>query len=389
MSRSHETPPVDKAVEAFARRFGRRPRWAAVAPGRVNLIGEHTDYNDGYVLPMAIDRHAAIAADRAPGDRSTLRAIDLDEEVAADVTAKLSPQPAGFGNYLLGVFDQLARSHDVPNLDLVVTSTVPIGAGLASSAAVEVATAILLQQVVGTELDPLALATMCRRAEHAFPGTPCGIMDMFVATHARPDHALLIDCRSEQATPIPLPATQPVTILIADTTVRHDLADSAYADRRRTCAEAARALGLGSLREARAGLLAGAGLSEEQLRCARHVVDENQRTLIAAAALTTGDLDALGELMFDGHASLRDLYRVSCPELDSLVDAAAELRGEGGVIGARMTGAGFGGCAVIVCRAEAADQVSGELHRRFTERFGHPPTRFTVRAAGAGEAVEL
>jgi galactokinase len=376
---------VEKAVGGFEGRFGRRPRWAAAAPGRVNLIGEHTDYNDGFVLPMAIDRHVVIAADVAAVSETTIRAIDLDEEATADLTGKLHPQPGRFANYLLGVADQFAGRHDLPNLDLVVTGTVPIGAGLASSAAVEVAMATLLQQVTGSKLEALELALLCQRAEHEFAGTPCGIMDMFIATHAREGRALLIDCRSMQARPIPLGH---VSILIADTTVRRELADTAYADRRRDCTEAARRMGVASLRDAHVGLLAGAGLDDEQARCARHVVDENQRTLLAAAALTTGDFAALGELMFDSHASLRDLYRVSCPQLDALVDAAAGMAGDGGVIGARMTGGGFGGCVVVACRPGAAGNVTRELDRRFAERFGHRPACFTIAAAGAAKAVE-
>jgi galactokinase len=271
----------------------------------------------------------------------------------------------------------------------VVTGSVPLGAGLASSAAVEVAMATLLQEITGLGLDPRAMALVCQQAEHEFAKTPCGIMDMFVATHAEAGTALLIDCRSMEARPVPLPPAEEVSILIADTTVRRRLAESAYADRRRTCAEAAKRLNMATLRDAQAGLAAQGDLDDEQWRCARHVVDENQRTLLAAAALTTGDLDTLGELMFDSHASLRHLYRVSCPELDALVEAAAALRGDGGVIGARMTGAGFGGCAVVLCRADAAESVSSELERRFTEQFGHPPVCFTVAAAGAAEAVSL
>jgi galactokinase len=381
---------AETAFVGFHKRFNRRPSWAATAPGRVNLIGEHTDYNDGYVLPMAIDRHVVVLADEAWNHWSTLRAIDLKQEFTADLSRPQSPRPSGdFGNYVLGVADQFARAGKVRNLDLVVTGNVPIGAGLASSAALGVATATLLQEVTGLGLDPRSMALACQRAEHEFAKTPCGIMDMFVATHAEAGTALLIDCRSMEATPIPLPPPEQISILIADTTVRRTLSDSAYADRRRTCADAARRLGMASLRDAQAGLSAQANLDDEQWRCVRHVVDENQRTLLAAAALTTGDLDTLGELMFDSHASLRDLYRVSCPELDALVEAAATLGGDGGVIGARMTGGGFGGCVVVACRPGAADNVSRELDRRFAERFGHRPACFPVTAAGAAEAVDL
>ena len=382
---------VGEAGRLFEKRFGRRPRFAASAPGRVNLIGEHTDYNDGYVLPMAIDRWAVVVADRAAaGGPSTLCGPDLGEEVTVDVTGPLAPRPGGagsFANYLLGVIDQFKGGHEIPNLDLLLTSSVPLGAGLASSAAVEVATGVLLQQVLGVDLGPLELALLCQRAEHAFPGTPCGLMDMFVATHAEPGHALLIDCRTRRSRPVPMP--QRVSVLIADTGVRHELAEGAYADRRRTCAEAARKLGVPALRDALAGGLAASKLDDVHRRRARHVIDENQRTLVAAAALATGDLEALGEVMFDGHASLRDLFEVSCPELDVLVEAAAALRGDGGVIGARMTGAGFGGCVVVLGRPETTTRVAETLRRRFAERFGRRPECFAVTAAGGARTITL
>ncbi|MHC4101370.1 MAG: galactokinase, partial [Planctomycetota bacterium] len=231
---------AEQAFVGFHKRFNRRPSWAAIAPGRVNLIGEHTDYNDGYVLPMAIDRHVVVLADEAWNNWSTLRAIDLKTEITADLSRPQAPRPSGdFGNYVLGVSDQFARACEVPNLDIVVTGNVPIGAGLASSAALEVATATLLQEVTGLGLDPRSMALACQRAEHEFAKTPCGIMDMFVATHAEAGKALLIDCRSMEARPIALPRAEQISILIADTTVRRALSDSAYADRRRTCAEAA------------------------------------------------------------------------------------------------------------------------------------------------------
>jgi galactokinase len=381
---------AEAAFAGYHKRFNRRPSWAASAPGRVNLIGEHTDYNDGYVLPMAINRHVLVLADEAWNEYSTVRAMDLHTEFTTDLSRPQRPRPVGdFGNYLLGVSSQFAREGRVPNLDLAVTGNVPIGAGLASSAAVEVATATLLLVVTNLQLDPRSLALACQRAEHEYAQTPCGIMDMLVATHARANTALLIDCRSMEPRPIPLPPASEVSILVADTTVRRELSDSAYADRRRACAQAAERLGVRSLRELGEAPSARKDLDDEQWRCARHVVDENQRTLLAAAALTTGDLDALGELMFDSHASLRHLFRVSCPELDAVVEAAADLRGDGGVIGARMTGAGFGGCAVIACRTDAVEHVSRRIERRFEEHFGHRPVVFPVTAVGAAAAMDL
>lgn len=370
---------------AFEQRFGRPPRFAAAAPGRVNLIGGHTDYNDGFVLPIAIDRSVTVAADYAAGV-STLCAIDLGESVMVDLTAPLAPVPERFANYLLGVAAGFARRHALPNLDVAVAGNVPIGAGLGSSAAVEVAFATLLRELTGSGIDPTGLAELCRRGEHEFAGTPCGIMDMLVATLARPGHALLIDCRVPTTRPIPMP--DDLAVLVADTTIRHDLADGAYADRRRRCADAAAALGVGALRDADAGRLAEATLDDDATRAARHVIDENQRVLLAAAALATGDLDALGELMFDSHASLRDLLEVSCAELDTLVEIAAGLRGAaGGVIGARMTGGGFGGCVVVLCRPNALERVSAALQRGYGERFGASPVCFAVTAAGPARSI--
>ena len=381
---------LSDAVEAFADRFGQPPRFAAAAPGRVNLIGEHTDYNDGYVLPMAIDRWTVILADRNSQKQSKLWAIDLNGLIAVDLTAPLSPVAGSFANYLLGVVDQFTtRGHNLPNLDLAVTSTIPMGAGLGSSAAIEVAMATVLEQVTGVQIDRLEKALLCQKAEHTFPGAPCGIMDMFIATQAQLGHALLIDCRTNTARAIPMPPAEQITVLIADTNVHHALASSAYAARRSTCRQTAAKLGLDSLREADLSMLAMSQLSEHQRRCARHVICESQRVLLAAAALKTNDLDALGELMFDSHASLRDLYEVSCPELDTLVDAAAELRAHGGVIGARLTGGGFGGCAVVVCHTSAVKEVSHRLQRQFAQRFGHPPTIFSSTPAGPAHLLRI
>ncbi len=374
---------------AFEDRFGHAPRFAAAAPGRVNLIGEHTDYNDGFALPIAIDRAVMVAAAPAKGDHSTLFAIDLGESVTVDLTAPLSPVPERFANLLLGVAAGFARHRPLPNLDIAVTGTIPIGAGLGSSAAVEVAFATLLRELTGSDIDPTALAELCRRGEHEFAGTPCGIMDMLVATLARPGHALLIDCRGPSTRPIPI--RDDLGVLVVDTTIRHDLADGAYANRRRRCVDAAAALGVGSLRDVVVGVPAHAKLErleDEPMRAARHVVGENQRGLLAAAAMVTGDLDALGELMFDSHASLRDLLDVSCEQLDTLVEIAGGLRGaDGGVIGARMTGGGFGGCVVVLCRPDAIDRVSVALQAGYAGRFGVTPPCFTVSAAGRARSI--
>jgi len=331
---------------------------------------------------MAIDREVVVVADRATGPDTTFWAVDLDESVTVDLAGPLSPGRHRFANYLLGVAAGFAREHAIPALDVAVTGTVPMGAGLASSAAVEVAFATLLGKLTGASLDPVGVAKLCQRGEHEFAGTPCGIMDMLVATLARPGEALLIDCRSLRAVPVPLPSSRSLTVLVADTTQRHDLTDGTYADRRRLCAEAAAGLGVASLRDAEAGMLAGSNLDDRVQAAARHVICENQRVLLMAAALVTQDMEAVGELLFDSHASLRDLLEVSSPRLDALVDIAQGLRGDAGVIGARMTGGGFGGCAVILCRTDAVDRVTAQLEAGYTRRFGTRPVCFTVVPSG-------
>jgi galactokinase len=376
-----------RTVETFQQRFARRPRWAACAPGRVNLIGEHTDYNEGFVLPLAIDRWVVVAADLAAGSASAIWAADLGRGATVALGGPLRPDPGSFAGCVLGVVAQRRAAGDrVPELDLALHGSIPIGAGLASSAALEVATATLLGEVVGRPLGALETALLCRRAEHEFAGTPCGIMDMLVAASAVRGHALLIDCRSNRVRPVPLPPQDRAVVLVADTGVRHALASSEYAARRRECEEAARRLGLAVLRDAAARDAGSAALSGAQRRLVRHVLAENERTLLAAAALRIGDLDALGALMFDGHASLRDLYRVSCPELDLLVDAASELRADG-VIGARMTGGGFGGCVVALVATPAVSGVTAHLRSRFAQRFGRLPGVFATPAVGAARSL--
>lgn len=383
--------PLSRAVREFRERFGRDPTHAADAPGRVNLIGEHTDYNGGFVLPMAIDRRTAIVAAPNDVDCSTLISLEGGHAVEVDLAGALAPTPGRFPTHVLGVVDQFRRrgSH-VPNLDLVVASSVPIGAGLSSSAALEVAMATLLERLCTTRLEPWEKAQLCQQAEHEFGGTPCGIMDMLIAIQGIEGHALLIDCLSNQIRPVPLPPPNQVAILVADTSVKHELARGEYARRRAGCEAAAKMLGVMSLRETASGSVDFSMLSEPLSRLAAHVVGENQRTLLAAAALKTGDLAALGELMFQSHASLRDHYQVSCAELDCLVDAAAELRTSGGgVIGARMTGGGFGGCAVIVCRRDSVQRAITHLRGRFGDRFGRDPMIFAVRADAGAASLRL
>jgi galactokinase len=379
--------PLRRARAGFERRFGRPPTAGATAPGRVNLIGGHTDYNEGFVLPVAIERRAAVVAAPAAASRSRLVALDLDASIEVDPAAPIEPRPdAPWADHVLGVARGLADLGAAPPaLDVALASDVPIGAGLSSSAAIEVATATLLAHVTATRLDPVALARLCRRAETEFVGTPCGIMDMLVAVAARPGHALLIDCRTEEVEAIPLPPPDAVTLLAVDTGVPRRLANEAYADRRAACERAARRLGVTALRDATPAMVTAAGDAHaEDLRRATHVVHENERTLRAAERLRVGDVRGLGALMLESHASLRTLFDVSCPELDVVVDVARDLRadGSGPVHGARMTGAGFGGCAVVLCAAPAAPRVAARITEGFRRAFGRDPAVLRTGAAG-------
>ncbi len=401
--------PHDAAtvLDAFCRRFGYRPEGLYQAPGRVNLIGEHTDYNDGLVLPMAIDRAVWVAAGRGgsvpagQGGTSSGRserqvrvlALSLGQgretRFSLDGLAPDPEQP--WSNYVRGVLAgldghvQAAGCAPLGGLDLAYAGNVPIGAGLSSSAAVEVAVATAASQLFDLELSDLALARLCQRAEHEFAGTQCGLMDQLISVAGREGHALLIDCRAFTWQPVPLPPDQ--AVVVCDTGQRRGLANSAYNERRAQCEEAARRLGVPSLRDVDSQAFAArAGVLPALLRRrARHVVDENQRTQRAAAALHQGDVAAVGRLMNESHASLRDLYEVSSEALDLMVALA---RAQPGCWGARMTGAGFGGCALALVEQAAVDSFVQAVAPTYERQSRRIPALYVTRAApGAGQVA--
>jgi galactokinase len=329
---------------------------AVRAPGRVNLIGDHTDYNDGFVLPLAIDLETVVRA--RPRD---------------DAEIRLQSETAGWEPYAAAVARVLAeRGRRDVGLEGTISSSIPIGGGLSSSAALEVALALALCDAAAFELAPLELALACQQAELLATGVPCGIMDQLASVAGVAGHALLIDCRSLEVRPIRLPGE--LTVLVVHSGVTRQLADSAYAERRAACEAVAARLGVPALRDATA----------EQVRDeprARHVVSENARVLAAAEALATGDTDALGPLLSASHRSLRDDYEVSTPELDLLVAALEHA----GALGARLTGAGFGGCVVALARAAGAEQVAAAALARYRAETGLEPRLYRCRAAaGAG-----
>ena len=375
-----------RAAKLFARCFGHPPRWLVAAPGRVNLIGEHTDYNDGFVLPMAIDHHIVIAADLNPSRQVMLHSVTTGETATFSLRPKVTRGEPAWSNYVRGVvaeFQKLRKG--VGGFDAVIESTLPFGGGLASSAALEVATATLLEAMVGPALDPIEKALLCQRAEHNFAGVPCGIMDQFTSILAQENHALLLDCRSRTASLVAM--TDPaVTVLIINTNVRHKLAESEYAKRRLRCETAARVLKVPALRDTTLDALEAGRRQMEPVvfRRARHVVSENQRTLEAAEAIRKSDWDAVGRLMYDSHRSLREDYEVSCPDLDTVVDIAQGIGAAGGVIGCRMTGGGFGGCAVSLVRTDAVQRTTRALDQAYEKKTGRQASIFSSRpAAGA------
>ena len=377
---------ADRASALFARCFGHPPRWIVAAPGRVNLIGEHTDYNDGFVLPMAINRYTLIAGDANTSREVTLHSETTGETARFSVHPKVEPGEPGWSNYVRGVIAGFPRpGKKVTGFDAVIESTLPYGGGLASSAALEVATATFLESMTGHVLDPLEKAVLCQKAEHDFAHVPCGIMDQFSSILARENHALLLDCRSRTTTPVPM--TDPtVTMLIINSNVRHKLAEGEYAKRRSQCEEAARVLKVPALRDAPPAALEAARrqLDPVVFRRARHVITENERTLQAAKAIQASDWPAVGQLMYASHASLRDDYEVSCPELDTVVEIAQAMGDGAGIIGCRMTGAGFGGCAVSLVKTEAVRFITRSLDAAYEKKTGKQTTIFSSRpTAGA------
>lgn len=357
--------PADQELlfSQFQEAFGRPPALISEAPGRVNLIGEHTDYNGGFVLPMAIDRTVAVAA--SPRDGSTVRAISLDfgqrDEFPADAVRRFLGTRGGWRDYVRGVAWALTEEHiPLRGADIAICGDVPRGAGLSSSAAVEVAVAGALLAIAGAEVTPRDIALACQKAENLFVGVQCGVMDQFASALGRAGYALLIDCRSLEFEHVPLPGG--VAVVVVDSKIPRDLAATPYNERRRECEEAAAALGLPSLRDATEAMLVRLG-APLQARV-RHVLSENTRVLAMIEALGAADAEAAGRLLLESHASLRDDFRVSTPEIDALVEIAVAA----GAYGARVTGAGFGGCTVNLVPAERTggflQTVAAEYHRR-------------------------
>jgi galactokinase len=373
---------LTRVLNAFGALYDGEPDFVVRAPGRVNLIGEHTDYNDGFVLPMAIERAVWIALRPRADGRVRVYALDLEEW--AEFGLKALQQGKGWAEYLKGVaWAWQEAGYTLCGWEGVLAGDVPRGAGLSSSAAVEMATARAFQAVSGFTWEPATMARLGQRAENAWVGVRCGIMDQMIAAAGRRGHALLIDCRSLETQSVPLP--EGVVVVILDTATRRGLVDSAYNERRHQCEAAARHFGVPALRDLSAADLAARGheLDEVIRRRARHVISENDRTLAAAAAMRQGDAHTLGRLMDASHVSLRDDFEVSSPALDTMVTLA---RRHPGCLGARMTGAGFGGCAVALVAVAQADAFAAEVAAAYQAATGLEPT-ITITTAADGAAI--
>jgi galactokinase len=385
-------PALVRRVERrFAEEFGAPAPRLAVAPGRVNLIGEHTDYNEGFVLPMAIGRATVIAFRPRADRRLRAHAVAFGETKEIDLALLRPLGGSDWLSYVAGVAWALAdEGFEPPGLDAVIDGDVPIGAGLSSSASLELAAARAFAAAGGLPWDPVRMAKLGQKAENRYVGMNCGLMDQFASAVSREGCALLLDCRSLETEPVPVPAGTAVVVM--DTGARRALAGSAYNDRRAACEAAVAALeplapGIRALRDVSLELLERGRdrLDPVVLKRARHVVPENLRPREMAAALHEGDLGRAGSLMNESHASLRDLYEVSCLELDAITDLA---RAQPGCYGARMTGAGFGGCAVALVAEKKTGTFCNAVLSAYRSKVDLPAALFACRPMAGARLLE-
>lgn len=365
-------------IKDFQNHFGGKPQVLVCAPGRINIIGEHTDYNDGFVLPIAIDKRIYAAASYSGDETVTLCSANMRGEVVFRLSAI---QPCGdWGDYPKGIVAKLAeRKYPLKGFYAFFISDLPIGAGVSSSAAMEVAVCYLLQALEDFSLSPVEAAILCQQAEHSFSGTRCGIMDQFISVMGRKDDALLLDCRTLDYQYVPL-VLGDYALVACDSRVERGLVDSEYNKRRAECEEGVGLLsrrfeGVRALRDVNLSQLqkVSADLSETVFRRCRHVVTENERVATAVEMMSARNWSGLGKLMNQSHDSLRDDYEVSCRQLDFLVESAREIQG---VMGARLTGAGFGGCTINLVHHSAIQEFEATISEKYLEKFDVVPRMF-------------
>jgi galactokinase len=365
----------ERALGAYKEWLGEDPEVVASAPGRVNLIGEHTDYNGGFVLPCAVERRVAAAVRRGGNE---LYSTHFDE-----ARPMSEEKDSSWADYPRGVAWAICEAgNETGGFRAAFAGDVPLGSGLSSSAAIEAATALALDSLFELEIDRKDLALLCQRAENEFVGVNSGIMDQYASLLCERGSALLVDCRSLEAKNVPLDLeTAGLALLVCDTRVERGLADTGYNDRRATCERAARMLGVEQLRDAREEDLDL--LSGEELKRARHIVSENARVLEAVEALRAEEFHELGQLMYASHASMRDDFEISTRELDAFV----ELAGGAGALGARLTGAGFGGSAIALVSAADAETLAHNVRREFAKRGFEDPVFYEFRPDAGAEVV--
>jgi galactokinase len=379
-------------ISLFNKYFNRSPQVLAEAPGRVNLLGEHTDYNDGFVFPAAIDRSMKVLASSREDDTVNVYSADFSKSSMFSLSSIEKCSRETWSNYLRGVADQLIKNgFTIKGGDFLISGNVPVGAGLSSSAAYEVAVAAAFRKMFKLEMDNIQLALLSQAAERQFVGVQCGIMDQFVSANAMVSTALFLDCRDLAYKNIPL--DNEVSIFVCDSAVQRALNNSAYNSRRLECEESAKRLKT-KFPEATAlrditleGLEENRGLLEPTLyKRAHHVISENQRVLKGIDLLRNGKMQAFGRLLFESHASLRDSFEVSCPELDLLVELAT---GCDGILGSRMTGAGFGGCTVSLVESGQAENFRTKIKPEYDRRTGKNSRIYECLPSGGVKAQKL
>lgn len=372
----------------FKQQFGTDPSVEVVSPGRINVIGEHTDYNDGFVLPAAIDKYGHVAASARNDDIISLFAVEYQEKFETRI-AEIKPIKGKWTNYVLGIVDQLLkRNHKIGGFNLIVSGDVPVGAGLSSSAAIECAVCYALDQLFGLKLSKFEMAKISQLAEHTFPGVQCGIMDQFASVFGKKDHALKLDCRSLEYEEVPL-VLEGYHIVLLNTNVKHSLASSAYNERREQCAAGVMMVKahIGevlSLRDVAVHMLDQYVNDPLIYKRCRFVIEENERVHKAVAAMKAGNITQLGELMFQSHDGLQKEYEVSCRELDWLVDA---VRNNPLVAGARMMGGGFGGCTINIIEEGKTDELLNILSEGYEKEMGKKLTHYLAETSDGTHAL--
>lgn len=379
---------VDRSVQAYQDHFGGKPAFAAVAPGRVELMGNHTDYNGGYVLPAALDKATAVVGSPATDGKIRLYALDLDASAEFDAAQIVKDPANSWADYVLGVVDQLHKAGvEVGGFSAAIHSDVPTGAGLSSSAALEVSTAYFLRQFSPYNLEMMEIARLCQRAENQYVGVNSGILDQFSSIFGQQDSLLFLDCMTLEHDTVKM-GREDLSIVICDSKVKHALTGGDYNTRRAECMAAAAHFGKSLLREVdwNEFVARESELPLEQAKRARHILMENQRVLDMRVAVAKADVDAISRLMAEAHASNRDLFENSTDEQDYLVEAAVAIDG---CVGAKLTGGGWGGCTVNVVVEAAVDEFAAKLAAGYKAKFGLDASIYPCRASQGARVVSI